>query len=450
MAISPRLATSTLENMAPRYKAANQLAVASVVLDMKTNRARRTVPLLLALAAASFTVAGAPTATAAAPPRCHGHAATIVGTNASEYLAGTPGRDVIVARGGNDRIRAGGGNDVVCAGKGADLVWGGPGNDRLYGQGDRVYADQGGPGIAGDTLRGGPGDDVLDVGFYVTDDTGNFPNTIAYDTAKAKVVVLLGGDTWVATGEGRDRIVPTRRLTLVGSAFADRLDASRVQGDVAVVGGAGGDVIRTGDGDDWVHPDGENVGDEFLGTDQVWSGAGSDTVMSYAGSDTILLGDGPDFGLTASTEPVTVQGGNGGDQINAIVNQVDGLVLDGGTGNNTVVLDASDVDHQLTLDRRQGTLTAETLDAVVRRFTSYDLSGGSAWTYRGANLPERVVALSAGGPIQMFTLGGNDELWGSAFDDLLDGGAGTDAAHPGAGTDTCVSIEVGVCDKDTP
>lgn len=432
--------------MGQRYKAANQLAVPSVVLDMKTNRARRTVTLLLALAAASVTVVGAPTANAAAPPRCHGLVATIIGTDATELITGTPGPDVIVARGGNDRIFAGRGDDVVCAGKGADLLWGGAGDDRLYGQGDRVFANQGGPGIAGDTLRGGPGDDVLDVGFYAKGDTGNFPNTIAYDEATRGVRVALGTDTWFATGEGRDRIVPAARLTLVGSAFADRLDARRVSGDVKVVGGAGNDRIRTGDGDDEVFTEGESVDHTVDGTDLVWTGDGSDTVSSYSGADKMNLGDGPDFALTTSGDPVTVQGGNGGDQINAIVHQVDGLVLDGGTGNNTVVLDATDVDHQLTLDRRQGTLTAETLEAVVRRFTSYDLTGGSAWTYRGANLPDRVVALSAGGPIQMFTLGGNDELWGTAFDDLLDGGAGTDEAHPGGGTDTCVSIEVGVCD----
>lgn len=413
---------------------------------MKTNPARRTVPLLLALAAASLTVASAPTATAAAPPRCHGHAATIVGTNASEYLAGTPGRDVIVARGGNDRIRAGGGNDVVCAGKGADLLWGGPGNDRLHGQGDRVFADQGGPGIAGDTLRGGPGDDLLDAGFYVNEDTGNFPNTIAYDEARSEVVFRLGRDIGESWGEGHDRIVVARRLTVVGSAFADRLLAKDFLGDVKLVGGAGADQIRGGAGDDEIFTEGEDVDHAVADNDQVWGGAGSDTVSSYSGADMIALGDDADFALTASPQPVTVLGGDGGDQINATVTQVDGLVLDGGTGNNSVVLDAGDVDHQLTLDRRQGTLTAETLDAVVRRFTSYDLTGGSAWTYRGAHLPDRVVALSAGGPIQMFTLGGDDELWGSAFDDLLNGGAGTDEAHPGDGNDTCVSIEVGVCD----
>lgn len=409
------------------------------------NRARAAAPLTLAVAAATLTLTGASSA-AAAPPMCHGHAATIVGTNASEYLAGTPHRDVIVALGGNDRIRAGAGNDLVCAGQGADLLWGGPGNDRLHGQGDRVYADQGGPGIAGDTLRGGPGDDLLDAGFYVRQDTGNFPNTLAFDEARAQVVVRLGPNAGEAWGEGHDRIVAARRLTVVGSAFADRLLAKDSRGDVKLVGGAGADQLRGGAGDDEMFTEGEDVDHAVGDDDQVWGGAGSDTVSSYSGADTISLGDGADFALTASDQPVTVQGGSGGDQLNATVNQVDGLVLDGGTGNNSVVLDATGVDHELSLDRRQGTLTAETLEAVVRRFTSYDLNGGSAWTYRGANLPDRVVALSSAGPVQLFTFGGDDELWGSAFDDLLDGGDGTDEGHPGGGTDTCVSIEVGVCD----
>jgi Ca2+-binding RTX toxin-like protein len=438
--------------MAPRYKAANQPAVPSVVLDMNSIRARAAATLLLAplmvVAATTLMVTWASPVTAsvpaAAPPRCHGHVATIVGTNKSEYIAGTPGRDAIVALAGIDRIRSGEGDDIVCAGKGEDELWGGLGNDRLYGEGDAVFRDPNGPRVYGDTLHGGPGDDLLDAGYYFSGNTTQHPNSISYLEAKRKVVVKLGGDTWVAVGEGRDRIVPTRRLTLVGSGFSDRLDASRLQGDVAVIGNAGSDRIWTGAGDDYVHTEGEGEGEVFGGSDQVWSGGGSDLVRAYSGPDALWLGDGPDVAFTKSRVPVTVHGGNGGDLISARVTEEDGLVLDGGTGHNKVTLHGGDA-GPLTLDRRRGTLETETFDAVVRRFTTYNLLGGTAWTYRGWNLPDHVFARHAG-PVRLFTFGGDDELWGSDHDDLLDGGDGTDVAHPGLGHDTCVSIEVGSCE----
>lgn len=452
MAISPRLATNTLENMAQRYKAANQLAVPSVAVDMNSIRARAAATLLLAplmvVAAPTLMVTGATPATAAAPvaapPRCHGHVATIVGTNKTEYIAGTPGRDVIVALAGIDRIRSGEGDDIVCAGKGKDELWGGLGDDRLYGQGDAVFRDPNGPRVYGDTLHGGPGNDLLDAGYTFRGKTSYQSNSISYLRAKRKVVVKLGGDTWVAVGEGRDRIVPTRELTLVGSAFSDRLDASRVHGDVTVIGNAGSDRIWTGDGDDYVHTDGESEHDVIGGSDRVWTGGGSDVVRAYSGPDALWLGDGPDIAFTKSKVPVTVHGGNGSDLISAIVTENDGLVLDGGTGNNKVALHGGDT-GPLTLDRRRGTLETETFDAVVRRFTAYKLLRGTAWTYRGGNLRDHVFARNAG-PVELFMFGGDDELWGSDHDDLLDGGDGTDEAHPGLGDDACVSIEVGSCD----
>ena len=65
--------------------------------------------------------------------RCHGHAATIVGTDAADVVQGTPGPDVIVAGDGGDTIRAGRGDDIICAGKGRDEVNGGRGDDILLG-----------------------------------------------------------------------------------------------------------------------------------------------------------------------------------------------------------------------------------------------------------------------------------------------------------------------------
>ncbi|WP_170259264.1 calcium-binding protein [Nocardioides psychrotolerans] len=415
---------------------------------MTTSRSRRTTgllaPLLLAVLAPVVPAADAAQA-GAVPPTCHGERATLVGTDGRDVLVGTPRHDVIVARRGDDVVRAGGGDDLVCAGPGADVLWGGPGNDRLHGEGDRAFEDQGGPGIAGDTLRGGPGDDLLDVGFHVAADTGNFPNTLAWDQSAGPVRMRLGapGDApGVVIGEGRDRVVGARRLTVVGSRFGDVLDV-RVPGDVKVVAGAGADRVRTGAGDDEVLTERQVVDHAVGDRDLVFTGAGDDQVSSFSGPDEISLGHGTDLALTASDAPVIIDGGAGGDQINATVH--DDLIIDGGTGNNSVVLDATGVEGELVLTRRQGTLATGTILARVRRFTSYDLIGGSAWTYSGADLPDRVVALSSGGPVQVFTLGGDDELWGSPFDDQLDGGPGTDEVHPGGGADTCVSVEVGTC-----
>lgn len=94
--------------------------------------------LVVALAASL-----APAAATAAPARCMGRAATIVGTGRPDVLRGTPGPDVIVGRGGGDRIMGRGGRDRICAGGGRDTVLAGPGRDRV---------------------RGGRGADVLDGG----------------------------------------------------------------------------------------------------------------------------------------------------------------------------------------------------------------------------------------------------------------------------------------------
>ena len=63
----------------------------------------------------------------AAPPRCFGERATIVGTGGADVLVGTDRADVIVGRGGDDTIRGKDRADLICAGGGDDLVKGGDG-----------------------------------------------------------------------------------------------------------------------------------------------------------------------------------------------------------------------------------------------------------------------------------------------------------------------------------
>lgn len=57
----------------------------------------------------------------------------IVGTNASEYLAGGGANDTILGGGGDDTIMGGAGNDTLSGGAGNDVIDGGPGRDRILG-----------------------------------------------------------------------------------------------------------------------------------------------------------------------------------------------------------------------------------------------------------------------------------------------------------------------------
>jgi Ca2+-binding RTX toxin-like protein len=121
-------------------------------------------------------------------PQCLGFAATIVGTDGSDYLVGTSGRDVIAGLGGEDLIVGAGGNDIICGDGGNDLLFGGDGVDFMDGEAgsDYVIGQNGNDAITGgdgtdwvngadgrdrveggtgdDIVLGGTGDDILDAG----------------------------------------------------------------------------------------------------------------------------------------------------------------------------------------------------------------------------------------------------------------------------------------------
>jgi hypothetical protein len=101
-----------------------------------------------------------------APARCHGHKATIRGTNGKDKLKGTKKRDVISAGRGKDKVVGKKGNDLICGGKGKDRLAGGRGKDKLYGGGgnDTLLGGRGADKLRGgggkkDKLIGGPGRD---------------------------------------------------------------------------------------------------------------------------------------------------------------------------------------------------------------------------------------------------------------------------------------------------
>jgi Ca2+-binding RTX toxin-like protein len=121
-------------------------------------------------------------AEAQSTPMCFGREATIVGTDARDFLQGTSGTDVIAALGSRDDISGSPVNtrdlkDFLCGGGHNDTISGGPGNDSLAGEdgkdrpsggwgNDTILGGNGAdrlkPGAGADFADGGPGTDIID------------------------------------------------------------------------------------------------------------------------------------------------------------------------------------------------------------------------------------------------------------------------------------------------
>ena len=228
----------------------------------------------------------------AAAPSCKGRPVTILGTDEDEQLRGTNQRDVILALGGDDRIDGRGGNDVICGGSGRDLIKGGSGQDKIFGGADgrsSVTSQDGQRLMLGDVVQGGPGDDLIDLGFDPRQhEIGSQKrDRLSYKGSAFRVQVTLGGPDGrgSARGDGRDAIVPHAFLALLGSDKSDVLTGSTF-GD-EILGRAGADLMDGGGGRDVLvdGPIGARTGDDVL-----VGGIGRDTLTSYGGRDR-LAGD---------------------------------------------------------------------------------------------------------------------------------------------------------------
>lgn len=381
------------------------------------------------------------TAQAATTPTCHGHAATVVGTPGADRIVGTDGPDVIVGLDGNDRIFGGLGDDIVCGGVGSDVLKGGDGDDALYGGLDLRRKAQGGFTIRkGDLVDGGRGDDLLAPGTGTGFQVFQRPNAVSFKEATGSVHVDLAAGT--ATGAGNDTIVVDGPLGALGSAYDDVL-----------LGSAGPDFLLGGKGDDTVAGRGgrdviiDNAGP---GNDSLDGGVGSDAVLGFAGDDVVTGGRGLDVLVSSSGSRSIVTAGPGGDEVLLPAGQGAPSLLDGGAGRDLVEVYSFSVTGKrpvVTAD-----LGAETVSVVgsdhdgVTRATSFSgamLLGRARWSFVGTDLPE--LLLTAGGPVDARTLGGDDEVYADHFDDVIDAGDGIDRVQGGGGTDTCLNYEKGGC-----
>lgn len=271
----------------------------------------------------------------------------IYGEDGDDELYGGAGDDYLSGGNGDDVLYGGTGNDDLDAGQDGDTLFGEEGDDNLDGGAREDYLD-GGTGddtISGgnaddiiiggdgnDTVSGDDGDDIIDTGRtgIPLPDLG-YPGLFPADANPNDDIDFVdggAGDDVISTGDDADTIFGgTGNDTIDGGIDADTIDGG--EGDDRIVGGEGSDVINAGDGDDVVYagidpdlglPDNLDIADvdgdlvPNNGMDLVNGGDGNDTIFGADDDDT-LNGDAGDDYIDGGVDDDTITGGTGNDTI---------------------------------------------------------------------------------------------------------------------------------------
>ncbi|RYG92158.1 tandem-95 repeat protein [Loktanella sp. IMCC34160] len=327
--------------------------------------------------------------------------------NNDAIIAGHSGNDdLIVAGAGNDIVRAGDGDDTVYGGTGDDSIAGEAGNDFLLG------------GDGNDIIRGGTGDDTL---------CGIDGNDTLYGGSGNDILEGMNDDDVLFGGSGND--------LLAGDAGEDTLEGG--SGDDRLYGGTSNDVINDvsgsdtaygGDGDDFIDVSGNNPLPD-IGYPGVYPADADptddlDTVYGGAGNDVILTGDDADF----------VDGGSGNDVIDA---GFDADSILGGAGDDIITggEGADNIDGGTGNDLIYGGLDNDTLDIPD------DLDGDGDSNDPGEDLVtnNNMDTIHGGdGDDTIYGRDDDDVLYGDAGSDLLDGGIDEDTIYGGDDDDTII------------
>ena len=407
---------------------------------------RSLVPVLVAAAGLAAPLAIAPTAQAAAV-MCGSLKATIVGNDKGNTIAGTPKRDVIAARGGNDTIRGLAGNDVICGGEGADTIVGGEGDDRLYGESDLLRIDQFGRIVKrGDTIAGGAGNDVIDLGYDprpATEGTAEELDGVSYFNATAPVVVDFRASTTVPiAADGSDTVTGYNGgIRIIASPFNDTIKGTNKRDVIAARGGD--DTIFGRGGDDAISADATGT----VGNDRIYGDAGDDQVVGTIGIDTFVGGSGSDVLSTTSESHQVLRGGSGVDTITFPVPLESGFVAKGYGGQDKLRIVANSnpaLKPTLRIDQLKKStirdLQPYTLEGKITGFSDVILPARTTSIFKGSNDSE-IITANPDYRVMIYGRGGADVMTGSNEPDRLDGGRGFDIARGLGGNDTCKNAE---------
>lgn len=385
------------------------------------------------------------------PDRVHGEDGNdAIYTPAGEdLLDGGAGNDTLHAGGGADRVFGGAGDDSIEGEGGADILRGGDGDDRIASDydyrtnsapadNDLVLGEAGNDSIAGgigaDTLDGGIGDDTIAPNLrapgagFVPDpgvdvirgglgtDTLHLTNLVSGAEAHTVNVRLAGTTRIVANG---DTIASASGFEVLTAAIFGAAGAGHT-----LFGGAFGDNLRTGNGDDYLS-----------------GGEGADTLgdASYRGAETLLGGDGNDLINLTLDKGDRVLAGAGDDLVQAyglyagdVLPGANATRLDGGDGFDTLYLHGGG--RGLIFDGARITIEGVVIGTAAN-FERFLFFGSSADDRMIGTPGDDAYALNAGADT---AIGGEgaDSLDGAAGNDLLNGDGGADTLLGGAGANT--------------
>ena len=253
----------------------------------------------------------------------------VFGGEGDDMLAGGNGDDLLDGGAGDDKIEGSKGDDTIIGGSGNDDLWGGLGDDTIDGGdgNDNIVADNG-----NDIVNGGDGNDVIQTGARGTPlpDIG-YPGLFPADDDPNDDIDFVdggAGDDVISTGDDADTIIGgSGNDTIDGGIDADTIDGG--DGNDRIVGGEGSDVIDAGAGDDIVFggidpalglPDNLDIADDDgdlvpnNGMDTINGGDGNDTIFG-ADDDDVLNGDAGDDFIDGGVDDDTINGGTGSDTL---------------------------------------------------------------------------------------------------------------------------------------
>jgi Ca2+-binding RTX toxin-like protein len=371
---------------------------------------------------------------------------TYIGDDSNDVATGTDVANTMIGNKGDDNLNGAGGDDALDGGVGSDDLFGGAGNDRLW---DFSGAPFGFTGLIGhDTLRGGDGDDHVNVW---SPDTGDVANGGAgfdtlevrfnYNGAVADKVVsfVLGRAPSVVQYDGINTVAVSQieNMLFVSGEGNDFITGGEFNDTIA--GQGGNDFLDGGDGDD--------VLEGGKGIQDIQGGRGFDRAsfdLSDVG-DALAINSGRNISLGAWGWVRNVEWlyevftGGGNDQIR--IDQADGASIYSGSGADRITLLGLGGDH---VESGQGDDRIDTGDGADFVDPGYGadvihLGAGDDqcdYTETGTrSSPENDRAYGEDGDDRIYLSAGADLLDGGLGDDVLYGGQGGDIAGGGDGND---------------